>query len=165
MKAVSMVELSKSYGKIPALNDLNLSVDEGEILGFLGPADSGKTTILRILSGMIPPTKGQCFLYDRSIRDVRAVHRICGVVTRTAELYEHMGGLDNLLFFSSLFDLEPVQARLRASSLMKRLRVWDKRETPVREYSDGEKMRLSFARALLHKPKILLYDSQGDRHG
>ena len=158
MKAVNTIGLSKSYGKRTALNDLNLSVEEGEFLGFLGPADSGKTTILRILSGMIPPTRGQCFICGRSIKDIRSVHQLCGAVTRSAGLYEYMGGLENLLFFSSVFGLDPVQARIRASALMKKLRVWDKRETPVSALNDGEKMRLSFARALLHQPKVLLCD-------
>ena len=162
MKAIQAVELYAGAERTPLLQSFNLAVEEGEIVGFIGPNDAGKSTLLRIIAGILPPASGQCFVYDRSVRDTQNLHRICDAVTRTSGLYEQMNGLDNLLFFASLYEDDQTEARLRASALMKKMGLWDKRELPVEEYTGGERLRLSFARALLHEPKLLLYELDGE---
>ncbi len=158
--AIHTEQLTKIYhDSVTALQDLTIDVPAGDIFGFLGPNGAGKTTTVRLLTGLLAPTRGSCtvcgFLPSKKFREV---HRICGVVTDGARMYAQMTGKENLLFFARTADMPPEDAHSRSEELLKRLDLWDARDKRLRDYSTGMAQRLSLARALIHRPQILLLD-------
>lgn len=158
--AIHTEQLTKIYhNSIAALQDLTIDVPVGDIFGFLGPNGAGKTTTVRLLTGLLTPTRGSCTVCGFvPVKKFREVHRVCGVVTDGARMYAQMTGRENLLFFAQTADMPDNDARSRSEELLKRLDLWDVRDKKLREYSTGMAQRLSLARALIHRPKILLLD-------
>lgn len=158
--AVHTEQLTKIYhNSVAALQDLTIDVPAGDIFGFLGPNGAGKTTTVRLLTGLLTPTRGSCTVCGLSpAKKFREVHRACGVVTDDAKMYAQMTGRENLLFFAQTADMTKEDARARSEELLKRLDLWDARDKRLREYSTGMVQRLSLARALIHRPRILLLD-------
>ena len=158
--AIQTDRLSKTYGgSVYALRELSLDIRAGEVFGFLGPNGAGKTTTVKLLTGLLKPSGGSCSVMGLS-SSLRAadVHRVCGVVTESSKMYGQMTGMENLIFFASASDAEPVSARARAEELLKRLDLWDARDKKLYAYSTGMAQRLSLARALVNRPKILFLD-------
>lgn len=158
--AIHTEQLSKTYdNKIFALHDLTIDVAQGEVFGFLGPNGAGKTTTVKLLTGLLKPSKGSCSVMGLS-PTLRSgdVHRICGVMTESAKMYGQMTGLVNLLFFAQAADMKADDGRARSEELLKRLNLWDARDKTLRAYSTGMAQRLSLARALINRPKILFLD-------
>jgi ABC-2 type transport system ATP-binding protein len=158
--AIQTDRLSKTYdGSTFALRELSLDIRTGEVFGFLGPNGAGKTTTVKLLTGLLKPSGGSCSVMGLS-STLRSpdVHRICGVMTESSRLYGQMTGMENLLFFAETADAEPTQARARAEELLKRMDLWDARDKKVHAYSTGMAQRLSLARALVNRPKILFLD-------
>jgi ABC-2 type transport system ATP-binding protein len=139
---ISMNQVSKSFGSVQAVDDVNVSVQKGEILGFLGPNASGKTTTVRLLNGVIFPE----------------IRKISGVLTETAALYEHMTAKENLQFFARLYGIPDDVARKRINELLERFSLLDRQKQKVATFSTGLKKRLGIAKALVHKPEILYLD-------
>lgn len=163
MDAVTTADLSKIYGKHTALHAVDLSVPEGAVFGLLGSRHAGRTTFIRLLCGLLSPTQGSCTVLQLSPqKDPAKLHALCGVATASAQLYRQMSGLDNLLFFAEMYRIRPEDARERAAFLMKALDLWELRDVPVSAYSLGARERLSLARAVLHRPKILFRDEPED---
>ena len=160
MKAIEIQKLSKSYnGNEYALCQVSFDIPEREIFGFLGPNGSGKTTTVRLLNGILAPTSGRAAIFDKDItKDQANIHGLCGVMTETAFLYENLTGLENMLFFGNMHGMDKVDARQRSESLLKSLDLTESSGKKVKDYSTGMKRRLSIARALLHRPKILFLD-------
>lgn len=158
--AVSVSGLSKSYdGKTDALHELNLEIPEGGVFGFLGPNGAGKTTTVKLLNGLLKPTAGRCSVLGLApYEKPEAVHGVCGVMTDSARLYGQMTGMENLVFFARMFDMTREDCEKRASELLRRLDLWDARDRKVREYSTGMAQRLSLARSLVGRPKVLFLD-------
>lgn len=153
-------QLGKSYdGAVYALHDLSIEVHEGEIFGFLGPNGAGKTTTVKLLTGLLKPTEGSCSILGLSPQQKPdEVHRSCGVMTEDAKLYNQMTGMENLLFFAQVSGIPKPVGIERGAELMKRLGIWEVRDKKVRTYSTGMAQRLSLARALVGKPKVLFLD-------
>ena len=162
--AVHTQNLGKSYdGTVYALHDLSLEIPSGAVFGFLGPNGAGKTTTVKLMAGLIKPTTGSCAIFDcLSEKNPLEVHRLCGVVTKTAKLYGRLTGMENMLFFGQTFGLKKRECRQRAEELLKRLDLWDMREKRTAEYPTGKIQRLSLARAMLSKPRLLLLDEPTD---
>lgn len=152
--------LSKCYEKgVFALKDLSIDVPQGEVFGFLGPNGAGKTTTVKLLTGLLKPTRGNCSVMGLSspARSVD-IHRICGVVTESARMYGRMTGLENLTFFAETAGMDEEDSKSRSEELLKAMGLWDVRGKPLRTYSTGMAQRLSFARALVSRPKVLFLD-------
>lgn len=158
--AVHAQSLGKSYdGAVYALHDLSLEIPGGTVFGFLGPNGAGKTTTVKLLNGLLKPTEGSCTVLGLSPQQKPAeLHRLCGVVTETARMYGRLTGMENLNFFGRAFGLERRDCRERAEELLKRLDLWDSRDKCLSAYSTGMAQRLSLARALIGKPKLLFLD-------
>lgn len=160
MKAITAEGLSKTYkGGKKALSDVSFSLSQGEIFGFLGPNGAGKTTMVKLLNGTLAPTEGTCrvLTIDPSAKPEK-VHKLSGVVTEHAQMYDNMIGSQNLIFYGKLFGLSAVESAQRADTLLKRLGLTDAKDKKLAAYSTGMRQRLSLARAIIHRPSILFLD-------
>lgn len=160
MNAIYTENLTKSYGeKVNALEDLCLDVEEGTVFGFLGPNGAGKTTTVKLLTGLLVPTAGTCFVLGKSPRqEAEEVHRVCGVMTETARLYGQLSGIENLIFFATLNGMKKQEAVDRGNELLKKLGIFSARDKKAGEYSTGMLQRLSLAKALVARPRVLFLD-------
>lgn len=160
MDTVVLQGLSKTYpsGK-QALREISLSLKQGEVFGFLGPNGAGKTTTVKLLNGMLTPTQGQAWVLGLDpAQQPEKVHALSGVVTERAQMYDHMTGLENLLFYGAAFGLSAGEARSRAAALLDQLELSDAQDKKLAAYSTGMRQRLSLARALIHRPQVLFLD-------
>jgi ABC-2 type transport system ATP-binding protein len=149
--------LAKSYGGAPALDDLSLSVEEGDIFGFLGPNGAGKTTTIRILSGLLAPTGGRARVAGMDVSEYpRAVKRMVGVLPESQGYYPWMTGEEYLAYFGKLHGI--ADPRARACALLEAVGLAGRRRTPVGGYSRGMRQRLGIARAMVHSPRVLFLD-------
>lgn len=160
MNAVVLNNLSKTYeGGKKALDSVSIALKPGEVFGFLGPNGAGKTTAVKLLGGMLTPTEGSCQLFDiNPSSEPEKAHAISGVVTEHAQMYDHLTGLQNLIFYGSVFGLDTKESKRRGENLLKQLELSDAANRKLSAYSTGMRQRLSLARALIHEPKILFLD-------
>jgi len=152
--------LTKVYqsGK-KALNNADFSIQEGEIFGFLGPNGAGKTTAVKVLNGMLKATGGTCNIFGIDpAESPEKVHAVSGVVTEHAQMYNNLTGLQNLMFYGSVFGIEEEETKKRALDYLERLELKDAMNRRLGEYSTGMRQKLSLARAMIHQPKILFLD-------
>ncbi len=157
---VSTEKLSKIFPNgTKAVDNISFSLQRGEIFGFLGPNGAGKTTTVKLLCGMLTPTDGksQVLGIDPS-QGAQALHQRIGVVTEHARMYDHLSGMENLLFYGTLFGMSRPDCEKRATGLLRRLELSDAREQKLSAYSTGMRQRLSLARSLMHSPEILFLD-------
>ena len=160
MQTIILENLSKTYpGGRQAVRQVSLSLGPGEVYGFLGPNGAGKTTTVKLLNGMLTPSGGSCRVYgiDPSAEPAKA-HAHSGVVTEHAQMYDNLTGMENLLFFASVFGLSPSDSRNRARTLLRQLALEDASDKKLSAYSTGMRQRLSLARALIHRPEVLFLD-------
>lgn len=160
IQAVTAEGLSKTYesGK-NALDNVSFSLSQGEIFGFLGPNGSGKTTTVKLLTGMLGPSAGACRVFGADpTQEPDRVHEMSGIVTEHSQMYGNLTGLENLIFFAALFGLSEQESRLRAQGLLEQLDLLDAANNKLASYSTGMRQRLSLARAMIHKPRILFLD-------
>lgn len=160
MQTVILDNLSKTYsGGKEAVKGVSLFLEKGEVFGFLGPNGAGKTTAVKLLNGMIAPTGGRCSVmgYDPA-REPEKVHAVSGVLTEHARMYDHMTGLENLVFYGEIFGISREEGRKRAVSLIEKLELEEAADRKLSAYSTGMRQRLSLARAMLHNPEVLFLD-------
>lgn len=148
--------VSKNFGKINALDEVNLEIKKGEIFGFIGPDGAGKTTLIRIAMGITNPTAGTCTLHGTENRREARVH--AGYVPQLFSLYTDMTVSENIALFGSLYGASRETAMARAQGVLKRTGLWPFRERMVGKLSGGMKQKLALATGLLHTPQILFLD-------
>lgn len=148
--------LSKKIGKISIIKDISFQLRKGEIKGLLGPNGSGKTTILKLLVGLLKPTEGTIRIenHDRQSDFENAIRNV-GAVIENPELYEYLTGFDNLQQF---FRMAPGVSESRVAEVIELLAMNDFIYDKVQTYSLGMLQRLGLAQALLHNPAVLLLD-------
>lgn len=148
--------LVKHFGERNVIDNLSFSVGEGQITGLLGPNGSGKTTVVRLLNGVLRPISGRISVAGLDpVTEGDKVRAMSGVLTESADFYRHMSGLDNLLFFGELYG---VHDRRRSEELLDMFGLAPHQHKPVGTYSTGMRKRLGLAKALLHRPRILFLD-------
>ncbi|HAT3857439.1 TPA: ABC transporter ATP-binding protein [Legionella pneumophila] len=149
--------LAKSFNGVNAVVNLNLQIEEGTIFGFLGPNGSGKTTSLRLLSGLIIPDKGQgrCLNLDL-MTQTKLIQAQIGYMPQNFCLYQNLTVYENLDFIARIYQLKNRKERLK--EIIELLALSDNQKRITATLSGGWKQRVSLAAALLHKPRILLLD-------
>lgn len=160
MNAVVLKDLTKTYpdGK-KAVDAVTLTLNQGEIFGFLGPNGAGKTTTIKLLNGILSPTAGSCRVFEIDpAKQPEKSHALSGVVTEHAQMYDTMTGIQNLVFYGSLFGLSTDESRTRGLSLLEQMELSDAKDKKLAAYSTGMRKRLSLARALIHQPQLLFLD-------
>jgi ABC-2 type transport system ATP-binding protein len=158
--AVELQDVRRNFGRRVALAGVSLCVDPGEIHALLGPNGAGKTTLLRVLAGLIEPDAGTVrVLGEDASRPTRAQRAIVGLVpSGDRTFYLRISGLENLRFFARLHGLSRRDAAARAHEVLEAVDLDGAARQPVGEYSHGMQKRLSVARALLTRPRVLLVD-------
>ncbi len=155
---IRIERLGKDFGDLRALDAVSLEVARGEIFAYLGPNGSGKTTTIRILSGLSRPSRGEAWLNGFSIASQPLeAKRQCGLVPQALNLDQELTVFDNLEIHRRLFGLSR-KSRRRIDELLDYIGLLARRNSRVRELSGGMKRRLMMARALLHEPAILFLD-------
>ncbi|MCB8966610.1 MAG: ABC transporter ATP-binding protein [Chloroflexota bacterium] len=151
--------LTKQYGDLIALNELNLQIEEGAVFGFIGPNGAGKTTTMRILTTLLKPTSGKAWVAGHSVSDdPRGVRRAIGYMPDFFGVYEDMKVWEYLDFFAACYEV-PAAARLgMVDDLLSLVDLQHKKEAFVEDLSRGMKQRLCLARTLTHDPQILILD-------
>jgi ABC-2 type transport system ATP-binding protein len=162
MRASAMLEvrnLCRSFRTIPAIVDVSFSVAAGEIVGFLGPNGAGKSTTVKIITGMLRPNDGHVFFKGNDIRDdMVAFRRSLGYVPEEAYLYSYLSGLEYLQLVGRLRGLGESNIGKKATDLLRLLSLESWQYSPISSYSKGMRQRVLIAAALLHDPKLLIFD-------
>lgn len=157
--AVEIKGLTKHYGKFRALDGLTFSVNEGDFFGFLGPNGAGKTTAIRVLTGLANYTEGEVKVFGHDvIRDYRKTRSLIGLVPQEFNFDPFFSAEWILRLEGGYFGMPPKEARARAEELLKMLNLWEKKDQDYKKLSGGMKRRLLIARALMHRPKLLILD-------
>ena len=156
---IEILNLTKRYKSLKAIDNLTINVKEGEIFGLLGPNGAGKTTTIRILSTLTLPTSGRVLIngYDVINDPVRAKNSI-GVVHQTLNVDPDLTGYNNLLIHGMLFGMKRSKIKLRIKKLANIMGLEERLNDYVSSYSGGMKRKLTIVRALLHKPQLLIMD-------
>jgi ABC-2 type transport system ATP-binding protein/sodium transport system ATP-binding protein len=146
-------------GEVVAVDNLSFSVFAGEVYGLLGPNGAGKTTTLRMLLGLLRPTSGRATIEGfSSTEDPEEVKRRVGLVSATAGLYQHLSVREMLLFFADLYAVPPDRAAQELERLAELLGLSELLRRRCGNLSTGQKQRVNLARALIHRPPVLLLD-------
>ncbi|MFO0928261.1 MAG: heme ABC exporter ATP-binding protein CcmA [Gemmataceae bacterium] len=146
-------------GEVLAVDDLSFTVVAGEVFGLLGPNGAGKTTTLRMLLGLLRPTSGRATIEGFSSVDrPDEVKRRVGLVSASAGLYPHLSVREMLLFFADLYAVPPDRAAAELHRLAERIGLTDLLDRRCATLSTGQKQRVNLARALIHRPPVLLLD-------
>ena len=156
---IQLINLTKHYGKLAAVDQLNLEVSAGEIFGFLGPNGAGKTTTIRTMMGILKPTSGQILLgeYD-VIKEPEKAKAISGFIPDRPFIYEKLSGNEFLAFVGKLHRIESKRLKTRIAELLDHLELTPWKDELVESYSHGMKQRLVVCAALIHEPRILIID-------
>lgn len=156
---IEAVKLVKTYGLMPVLRGLDLSIQRGEFMALLGANGSGKSTFLRLLTGLTRPTGGTLQIGGWHMpQEAAAVRAQLGLVSHRSLLYENLTARENLLFFGRLYNLPADALNARVDVLLRQVGLHKRAHDLPRQFSRGMLQRLSIARALVHTPDILLFD-------
>lgn len=161
--AIKTDNLSREFGLIHALEDLSIQVPAGSVFGFLGPNGAGKTTTIRLLLGLLEPTRGSAQVLGYDIRDnPDEIRSNCGALLEHNGIYERLSAENNLEFYGRVWQIPAQERKDRIHELLDNLNLWDRRQEPVSTWSRGMKQKLAMARALFHCPKLLFLDEPTD---
>jgi ABC-2 type transport system ATP-binding protein len=156
---IKTVNLTKRYGSLVALSNLNLEIQEGDCFGFIGPNGAGKTTTIKILATLLQPTWGEARVCDHVVGfESRKIRPLLGYVPDYFGAYEDMVVKEYLEFFAAAYDLNGSVREKVVGDVLELTDLAYKIDAPVDGLSRGMKQRLSIARVLLHDPKVLLLD-------
>ncbi len=151
--------MTKQFGNITALKEIDLHIERSELLGLLGPNGAGKTTLISILATMLRPTSGSVEVCGFDVRrDEDSVRRSIGVVFQDPSLDEELTGEENLDFHGRLYGMESRARRTRIDEVLRLVDLEDRRDHLVKTYSGGMRRRLEIARGLMHQPTVLFLD-------
>ncbi len=157
--AIEIKHLTRKFGKFTAVNDVSFNVKKGEVFGFLGPNGSGKTTVIRMLMGLISPTsgKGKVLGYDIA-KDNDKIKEEIGYMSQKFSLYEDLTVEENLDFYGGIYGLSKDKLAIKKKEILKMADLEGREKMITSNLSGGWKQRLALGCAIIHEPKILFLD-------
>jgi ABC-2 type transport system ATP-binding protein len=157
--AIKATGLVKHFGDVKALNGVDLEVEQGTVVGLLGPNGSGKTTTVRILATLLNPDAGSASVGGNDVlKDPDAVRQVIGLTGQYAAVDQYLTGRENLELFGRLFHLSKKSAAQRADELLHRFNLADAADRGIKGYSGGMRRRLDLAASLIGHPSVLFLD-------
>ncbi|MCF1684572.1 ABC transporter ATP-binding protein [Tetragenococcus halophilus] len=155
-EVIRIADLSKKYGKNTVVDNVNLSIQQGEIFGFLGLNGAGKTTTIKTLLGMVKPTKGECFIQGTKINKRNTeIWQDVGYIVETPYSYPELTVRENL---EIVRQLREIKDKYRIDWIIKKLRLKEHEAKKAKHLSQGNNQRLGIAKAMIHKPQVLILD-------
>lgn len=160
MEPVVKVEnLSKKFGEFIATNAISFEVNKGEIFGFLGANGAGKTTAMRMLSGLLTPSSGQAFVAGFDVAtQAELVKKNIGYMSQKFSLYEDLTIQENIEFYGGIYGLSRQEIKDRSKGIIDKFQLASVKNKLVKTIPLGWKQKLAFALALIHKPKVVFLD-------
>jgi len=156
---IEIRNLTKHYGRRPAVNGLNLSIEPGEIFGFVGPNGAGKTSTIRVMTTLLYPSGGDVFIGGHSVKNKpQEVRRLIGHMPDFFGLYHNVKVWEYLDFFAGCYHIPEAQRPALISDLLELVDLQHRRDDLVEKLSRGMQQRLSLARTLVHDPQVLILD-------
>ena len=157
--AIKIKGLSKSYGDVKALNKIDITINEGDFFGILGPNGAGKTTIINIITGLVFRDNGSTLVFGKdTVKDFRFTRSKIGLAAQELSV-DWFFSIEKLLFFQAgYYGIKPENAKNSIDELLKRLGLYKKRNSRLRQLSGGMKRRFQLAKALVHDPDIIILD-------
>jgi ABC-2 type transport system ATP-binding protein len=157
--AVELKGVTKRYNEIVAVNNMNLTINTGEIFALLGPNGSGKSTTLKMLLGLVQPDAGSISVLGLDVlKDPVAVKRQAGYVPESPNIYEFLTGIEYLDFIADIYGVPTSEKQQRITEYLKALQLEGREGDMINSYSDGMKKKITLISAFLHKPKLLILD-------
>lgn len=157
--AISAVKLTRKFGDVYAINNMDLEVEKGRIYGFLGPNGCGKTTAIRMLTGLLRPSAGEVKVLDYTLPEEAEKLRLhIGYMTQKFSLYDDLTVKENLEFIANIYSLSKNEKRQRVDELLSIYGLNQLTNQLAGSMSGGERQRLSLSAAVLHKPELLFLD-------
>lgn len=156
---IEIKNLSKSYKEFKAVDIKELSIKEGEIFGFLGPNGAGKTTTISILSGLYSKYDGEIKIFDKTLKENEIfIKKNLGVVPQDLALIDDLTAEENVKFFGELYGLRGKKLKEAVKETLEFVGLWDRKKDFPPKFSGGMKRRLNIACAIVHKPKLIIFD-------
>jgi ABC-2 type transport system ATP-binding protein len=156
---VSVKGLTKRFGTFTAVNNVSFEVYPGEVVGYLGPNGSGKTTTIRMLCGLLHPSGGSATIMGKDIvKDAESIKRNIGYMSQKFSLYDDLTVMENLEFYSGVYEVPREVEHERLQEILHMAGLQDRSNAFTRELSGGWRQRLALGCALLHKPQVLFLD-------
>lgn len=157
-----MIEISglyKDYGTVRAVDDLNLTIKNGEFFGFLGPNGAGKTTTIKMITGILKPTKGRVLVcgHDMMTEPLKAKSKV-GYIPDRPYLYEKLTGREFLEFVGKLYDMDAGYVKEATREYLEAFRLYDWVDELIESYSHGMRQKLIMTSAFLHRPEVIVVD-------
>jgi ABC-2 type transport system ATP-binding protein len=157
--AISAEHLVRRFGQVTAVNDVSFRVEKGEIFGFLGPNGSGKTTVIKMLTGLLPLTSGSARVEGLDVRvDSEVVRERIGYMSQNYSLYQDLTVAENLQFYGRIYSLEPARLKRRIEEVVESNGLGPYMNRLSAKLSGGWKQRLALGCAMLHEPQLLFLD-------
>ena len=159
LRMLELRNLTKRYNRVPAVDNLDITLEPGEVYGYLGPNGSGKSTTVKMLTGLLEPSQGHIFYQGRDIRDDLVEYRKhLGYVPEEPLLYPYMSGLEYLQLVGRLRSIPQAVLDRKVERLLDLFSLRGRRHSPISAYSKGMKQKVLVCAALMHDPDILIFD-------
>ena len=158
-RAIQAHELTRRFGTFTAVDRISFDVRQGEVFGFLGANGAGKTTAIRMLTGLLTPSAGSARVAGHDVyTEGERIKRSIGYMSQRFSLYEDLSPRENIRLYGGIYDLTTAEIRERTAAMLSRLGLESVGSRPVRELPLGWRQKLAFSVALLHRPSIVFLD-------
>jgi len=156
---IELKKVSKTYSFFPVVQDVSFTAEPGEVVGYLGPNGAGKSTTIKMLAGLIEPTKGEILFDGRNTRDdLYSFKKRLGYVPEQSEIYPHLSGWEYLQLVGRLRQIPEAPLERKIREFLKLFGLEDDMHAPISSYSKGMRQKVLLSAALIHDPDILLLD-------
>lgn len=159
MKVLEVNNLTKKFKDLTAVDNINFSIEDGEIYGLLGPNGAGKSTVINMICGLISSDMGEIKILESDIKkNINSTKKNIGLVPQSVAVYWELTALENIKFFGSLYGLKGKELEEKSLEALEFVGLIDIIKEPCRNFSGGMSRRLNIACAIVHKPKIIIMD-------